>query len=190
MIPSGDVTKLLLEVRAGSKPAEERLLQVVYPKLRQIAGRYLRRERAAHTLQPTALVNEAFIELAGQLNADWQNRNHFFAVAAQSMRRILVDYARQKKARKRDGALRRVELADGVAISDDRLHEILCIDEALTRLAEFDSRRCKVVELRFFGGMTEEEVAEILQVATRTVKRDWAVAKAWLYGELAKAAGA
>ena len=179
-----DVTQLLLEFQAGSKAAEDRLLEVVYPKLRQIAKRYLRNERLGHTLQPTALVHEAYIQLAGRTEENWQNRSHFFAVAAQLMRRILVDYARSKKAKKRDGARQRIELADGLAITDDRLEEILFIDQALTRLAEFDERRCRVVELRFFAGMTEEEVAEILRIAPRTVKRDWTIAKAWLYGQL------
>ncbi len=184
MESSGDITRLLGEVKAGNKAAQSRLLELVYPELRKIAARYLRSERAAHTLQPTALVNEAYLQLAGQMEKGWQNRSHFYAVAAQLMRRILVDYARSKRAAKRDGAKHKVELTDGLVISDDRLDEILFIDEALGRLAEFDARRCKVVELRFFGGMTEDEVAEVLQIAPRTVKRDWNVAKAWLHGEL------
>jgi RNA polymerase sigma-70 factor (ECF subfamily) len=188
MDPGGDVTQLLQEIQAGSKSAEDRLLEVVYPKLRQIAKRYLRNERPGHTLQPTALVHEAYLQLAGRSDGNWQSRSHFFAVAAQLMRRILVDYARNKKAKKRDGARQRVELVDELVISDDHLEQILLVDEALIRLAEFDERRCKVVELRFFGGLTEEEAAEVLGVAPRTVKRDWAVAKAWLYGQLSKTA--
>jgi len=184
MNPSGDVTQLLQEIQAGSKSAEDRLLEVVYPKLRQIAKRYLRNERLGHTLQPTALVHEAYLQLAGRSDGNWQNRTHFFAVAAILMRRILVDYARNKKAKKRDGARQRVELSDDLAISEDRLEQILQVDEALVRLAQLDERQCKVVELRFFGGLTEEEVAEVLGVAPRTVKRDWNVAKAWLYDQL------
>ena len=184
MDDAGEITRLLGELRAGNKAAESRLLEVVYPELRKIAGRYLKGERAGHTLQPTALVNEAYLQLAGQMDKDWQNRSHFYAVAAQLMRRILVDYARERKALKRDGGRHKVELTDALAVSEDRLDEVLSIDEALTRLAEFDPRRGKVVELRFFGGLTEDEVADVLQVAPRTVKRDWNVAKAWLHGEL------
>jgi RNA polymerase sigma-70 factor, ECF subfamily len=180
----GDVTVLLHQVKAGDSAAESRLLELVYPQLRKIAGQYLRRERTGHTLQATALVNEAYVQLAGQMDKDWQNRSHFYAVAAQSMRRILVDYARQRNAAKRDGNRQQVELTDAMAVATDRLDDILAIDEALSRLAEFDPRRSKVVEMRFFGGMTEEEAAEVLGVAPRTVKRDWNVAKAWLHGEL------
>ena len=183
----GDVTLLLRQVKAGDSAAESRLLELVYPQLRKIARQYLRRERTGHTLQPTALVNEAYMQLVGQMDKDWQNRSHFYAVAAQSMRRILVDYARQRKAAKRDGNRQRVELTDALAIPGERLDEILAIDEALKRLAEFDPRRAKVVEMRFFGGMTEDEAAEVLGVAPRTVKRDWNAAKAWLHGELAAA---
>jgi len=181
---SGEITRLLGELKIGNKTAETRLLELVYPELRKIAGRYLRDERPGHTLQPTALVNEAYLQLAGQMEKDWQNRSHFYAVAAQLMRRILVDYARERKALKRDGLRHKVELTDALAVSEDRLDEVLSIDEALTRLAEFDPRRSKVVELRFFGGLTEDETAEVLHVAPRTVKRDWNVAKAWLHGEL------
>jgi RNA polymerase sigma factor (TIGR02999 family) len=186
MTRPGDVTSLLRELKGGNASAEARLLELVYPHLRRIAASSLRRERTGHTLQPTALVNEAYLQLAGQLDKDWQNRSHFYAVAAQLMRRILVDYARQKNAAKREGKRQKVDLTDALAIVDDRLDEILAIDAALKRLAEFDPRRCRVVEMRFFGGMTEVEVAEVLQVAPRTVKRDWNVAKAWLHGELGK----
>jgi RNA polymerase sigma-70 factor, ECF subfamily len=179
-----DITRLLGELKAGNKAAESRLLEVVYPELRKIAGRFLRGERPGHTLQPSALVNEAYLQLAGQMDKDWQNRSHFYAVAAHLMRRILVDHARNRKAAKRDGARHRVELTDALAVSEDRLEEIISIDSALDRLAEFDPRRSKVVEMRFFGGLTENEVAEVLQVAPRTVKRDWNAAKAWLHGEL------
>lgn len=181
---SGDVTQLLRELKGGSKAAEGRLLELVYPQLKKIARSYLRRERAGHSLQPTLLVNEAYLQLAAQNEKDWHSRVHFYAVAAQLMRRLLVDHARQRNAAKRDGRRVKVELADALAITDDGLDEVLDIDSALRRLAEFDPRSSQVVVMRFFGGMTEEEIAEVLQVATRTVKRDWSLAKAWLHGEL------
>jgi RNA polymerase sigma-70 factor (ECF subfamily) len=179
-----NITRMLGELRAGRKEVESRLLEAVYPELRRIAARYMRSERAGHTLQATALVNEAYLQLVGQADRDWQNRSHFFAVAAQLMRRILVDYARHKNAQKRGGGRQPVELTDALAISDERLDDILCIDEALYRLAEWDPRQCKVVELLFFSGLTEDEAAEILGISPRTVKRDWRLAKAWLHGEL------
>ena len=182
----GDITTLLGELRNGDKKAEARLIELVYPELRKIARRFLRKERAGHTLQPTALVNEAYLQLAGQHDKDWHNRAHFYAVAAQVMRRLLVDYARQRNAAKRDGHLQRVEFADELTVADETLDEVLDIDEALGRLAVFDPRGCQVVVLRFFGGMTEEEIAAVLKIAARTVKRDWNAAKAWLHGELAK----
>jgi RNA polymerase sigma factor (TIGR02999 family) len=178
------ITKLLHDLRAGKKEAESQLIEAVYPQLRRMAGRYIRGERAGHTLQATALVHEAYLQLVGQTSKEWENRAHFFAVAAQLMRRILVDYARQRKAAKRDGGRQRVELTESLALSEARLDEIVAIDEALSRLEEWDARQCRVVELRFFSGLTEEEIAEVLGVAPRTVKRDWNVAKAWLHGEL------
>jgi RNA polymerase sigma-70 factor (ECF subfamily) len=184
MDDSQKITQLLHDLRAGKKEAESLLIEAVYPQLRQIAGRYIRGERPGHTLQATALVHEAYLQLVGQADKEWKNRTHFFAVAAQLMRRILVDYARQKKAGKRDGGRRRVELTEGLGITTDRLDEIVAIDEALSRLEEWDPRSCRVVELRFFSGLSETEVAEVLGIAPRTVKRDWNVAKAWLHGEL------
>jgi RNA polymerase sigma factor (TIGR02999 family) len=181
-----DVTTLLRELRSGNKAAEARLLELVYPELRKIARNYLRKERAAHSLQPTILVNEAYMQLAAQRDKEWQNRSHFYAVAAQLMRRFLVDHARHRNAVKRGGQRPHVELGEELAITDQGLDSILDIDEALHRLAAFDPRRCQVVVMRFFGGMTESEIAEVLQVATRTVKRDWNVAKAWVHGELTK----
>jgi len=189
MDTAGDITRLLGEFKAGSKAAESRLLEIVYPELRKIAGRYLRRETSGHTLQPTALVNEAYLQLMGQRDKEWQNRSHFFAVAAQLMRRILVDYARTRKAGKREGGRQRLELTDALMVSEDRLDEIISVDSALDKLAEFDARKSRVVELRFFGGLTEEEVADVLQVNTRTVRRDWNFAKAWLHGELNRETG-
>jgi RNA polymerase sigma-70 factor, ECF subfamily len=179
-----NITRMLGELRAGRREAESRLLEAVYPELRRIAAHYMQGERAGHTLQPTALVNEAYLELVGQGDVDWRNRSHFFGVAAQLMRRILVNYARRKKAQKREGKRQRVELSDTVAIAEDRLDEIIAVDAALDRLAEWDPRQAKVVEMRFFAGLTEEETAEALGVSPRTVKRDWTVAKAWLHSEL------
>jgi len=188
MTSHGDITALLRRVKAGDAGAESRLLELVYPQLRNIAGAYISRERKGHTLQPTALVNEAYLQLVGQMDKEWHDRSHFYAVASQLMRRILVDYARHKKAAKREGNRQQVELTDSIAIAEERLEEILIIDQLLERLAVFDARRARVVEMRFFGGMTEGEVAEVLDVSPRTVKRDWNVAKAWLHGELSRAA--
>jgi RNA polymerase sigma factor (TIGR02999 family) len=183
---AGNVTVLLQELRGGDRSAEARLLDLVYPELRRIARGFLRQERAGHSLEPTALVNEAYLQLASQQDKAWANRSHFYAVAAQLMRRLLVDYARQRNAAKREGRQHKVELTDAIAITDDGLDQVLDIDEALKRLAEFDPRSSRVVVLRFFGGMTEGEIAEVLGIAERTVKRDWNVAKAWLHGELAQ----
>jgi RNA polymerase sigma-70 factor (ECF subfamily) len=184
----GDITQLLDELRTGDKKAEARLLDVVYPELRRIAARHLSRERPGHTLAPTALVNEAYLQLAGQLDKNWHNRSHFYSVAAQLMRRILVDYARLRKADKREGGRQRVDLVDSLAITEEELDQVVLIDVALKKLSQFDERKSKVVELRFFGGLTEEEIAVVLQVTARTVKRDWNIAKAWLYGELNRTA--
>ena len=187
---TGEITRFLQEIRAGDKEAESRLMEAVYPKLKRIAAHYLRQERAGHTLQATALVNEAYLQLLGQADISLHGRAHFFAAAAQSMRRILVDYARMRKAGKRDGQRHKVELSDVLAISDDRLDEMLAIDEALTRLAARDPRQSRVVELRFFGGLSEDEVARVLGIAPRTVNRDWKFARAWLHGELSGSASA
>jgi RNA polymerase sigma-70 factor, ECF subfamily len=181
----GEVTRLLVEMQAGNRAAEGRLLEVVYPELKRIAQRHLKTERAGHTLQPTALVNEAYLQLVGQIaTKDWQNRQHFYAVAAQLMRRILVDYARSRRAAKRDGGRVRVDLTDILVISEDRLDEVLALDEALARLAVVDGRKARVVEMRFFGGLTEHDIAGVLGIDPRTVKRDWQFARAWLYGEM------
>jgi len=184
MAEPGEITRLLGELRAGRHEAQSKLMDAVYSDLHKIAGRMLQRERTGHTLQATALVNEAYMQMVGDARLDWKDRSHFFAAAAQSMRHILVDYARRHKAAKREGDRHRVELTDALAISEDRLEEVLAIDEALTRLAEWDARQCRVVEMRFFGGMTEEEIAEVLGVGRRTVSRDWNLARAWLHGEL------
>ena len=183
---SEDVTALLLALRLGDREAEGRLLDAVYKELHGIAERYMRGERDDHTLQTTALVNEAYLRLVDQKSKTWHNRAHFFAVAAQVMRRILVDYARKHRAQKRGGEQRKLELEGDVAITPERSGELLLLDEALERLKDWDARQSRIVELRFFGGLTNEETAEVLGVATRTVKRDWQVAKSWLYGEITK----
>src|SRR5689334_18679453 len=150
------ITELLIEWRDGDETALNRLMPLVYDELRRMASHYLRRERPEHTLQTAALVNEAYLKLVDHKGMRWQNRAHFYAVAAQAMRRILVDYARSRRAAKREGAHYKVELSDAIAVSEDGLEQALAIDEALTRLAEWDPRQCRVVELRFFGGLTED----------------------------------
>lgn len=184
---TGEITRLLADLREERSGAEERLMEAVLPELKRRAAAYLRGERPGHTLQPTALVNEVYLELTGRTKLDFKDGSHFFAVAAHAMRRVLVDYARTRRAAKRDGGMRRVELLDVMAISEDRLEEALIVDEALTRLAELDLRQSRVVELRFFGGLSEEQTAEVLGVSSRSVKRDWKTAKGWLYGELKRA---
>ena len=187
---AGEVTRLLAELRGGNRGAESRLIEVVYPRLHRIAARSLERERSGHTMQATELVNEAYMELLGDAGIEWKNRLHFYAAAAQSMRRILVDYGRMRKAAKRGGDRQQVELTDALAISEERLDEVVAIDEALTRLEQFDPRQCRVVEMRFFGGLTEDETAEVLGVSPRTVRRDWILARAWLHGELHQSSAA
>jgi len=186
MADSQNITKLLDDLRAGGQDAESNLIDAVYRQLRQIAGHLLQRERPGHTLQPTALVNEAYLQMLGEANLDWKDRNHFFAAAAQSMRRILVDYARMRTADKRGGSRQQVELTEGMAIAEDRLEEVIAIDEALTRLAVWSPRQSNIVVLRFFGGLTEGEIADVLGIARRTVTREWDVARAWLHGELSE----
>ncbi len=180
---SGEVTQLLKAMKSGDPSAMERLLPLVYSELHRLAASYMRRERQDHTLQPTALINEAYLRLAKE-DLDWQNREHFFGVAANVMRRVLVDYARAHKAKMRGGDLRRVELEEGLAISVERTEEMLALDEALNRLAELNQRQARVVELRYFGGLSEEQIAAVLGIATRSVKRDWALARIWLFNEL------
>jgi RNA polymerase sigma factor (TIGR02999 family) len=179
----GDVTRLLRQVRQGEGDATAKLIGAVYAELRQVAARAMRNERGGHTLQPTALVNEAFLRMAQGAGVDWRDRAHFFGVAAHVMREILVDYARKKGAAKRGGGVR-VTLDDSLAISEDRLGEVVAIDEVLDRLAALDARQAKIVELRFFAGLSVEESAEALGISAPTVKREWASAKAWLHREL------
>ena len=182
---SGEVTLLLGKLKEGKKEAAGELVPLVYKELRRIAGYYMRDERANHTLQPTALVNEAYIRLVDQTRVDWRNRAHFLGVAAQSMRRILVDHARGKVAVKRGGHQVQIEIENfemGQVL--DQPEQVLAVDEALTRLRTFDPQQGSVVEMRCFGGLTVEETAEALGISPRTVKREWAMAKAWLRAEL------
>ena len=182
-----DVTRLLREWQAGSGPALERLIPLVYDELHALASRYLSRERRDHTLQTTALVNEAFVKLAGQRKVDWQSRAHFFGIAAKLMRRILVDHARRDGRVKRGGGAPHLPLDDfdppapGAAVDPV---DACVLDTALARLEALDPQQGRVVELRFFGGMTIEETAEVMGISPATIKREWAVARAWLYREL------
>ena len=178
---SNPVSDLLRAWGEGSEQARDDLLPLVYAELRAQAGRYLRRERRDHTLQPTALVHEAFLRLIGQTRVSWQNRAHFFGLAAEMMRRILVDHARKHHAAKRPGAAMRVAWDDRVGATQPVDCELLLLDQALTELAARDRRQAQVVELRYFGGLSEEEAAEVLTVSRTTVTRDWNVARAWLY---------
>lgn len=183
---AGEVTRLLRAVADGDHSAEDRLIPLVYGELRRLAGRYMRGEAPGHTLQATALVHEAYLRLVRSSVSDWQNRSHFFAVAATIMRRILVDSARARRADKRGGPheWRAETLQEPASLLIHDAERVLAIDSALERLAALDGRQCKIVELRYFAGMTVEEVAHALDISPRTVKREWQLARAWLYGEL------
>jgi RNA polymerase sigma factor (TIGR02999 family) len=184
---SSEITRLLNLARQGDRRAEERLLDALYAELRRIASACLRAERKDHTLQPTALVHEAYLRLASRREKEWLNRTHFLAVAAQAMRRVLVDCARARYSKKRGGDAHRIEFDPELAGSTDTwAEELLDIDLALSRLAELDERQAKVVEMRFFAGLTEIEIGQLLGVSERTVKREWEFARAWLEGELLK----
>jgi RNA polymerase sigma factor (TIGR02999 family) len=180
----GDVTHLLDDLTAGKEHAFDELLPLVERELRRRAAGYMRRERQNHTLQPTALVNEAFLRLVDQRNVRWQNRAHFFAVASQAMRRILVDHARSHQRAKRGGPAPAVTLDEAMIASEERSIDLLALDHALERLAALDERQARVVEMRFFGGLSVEETAEILDISPATVKREWSMARAWLHSEL------
>jgi RNA polymerase sigma-70 factor, ECF subfamily len=180
------ITALLLQLGEGNREVEERLIPQIYGELRRLAGQYMRRERGNHTLQPTALVHEAYARLVQQPQVPWQSRAHFFASASRLMRNILVDHARAKRAGKRGGIQHQVTLDEAFLPSKERLIDVLALDEALDHLAGFDARQARIVELHFFGGLTFEEIALVLQVGERTVKRDWSMARDWLRGELSK----
>ena len=178
-----DVTILLNAVNAGEADAPEKLLELVYDDLRRLAGAYMKNEREDHTLQATALVHEAFIRLVDWENVTWENRAQFFAVAAEVMRKILVDHARKRNAQKRSGG-QRIELNEAVSFSDEKEFDLLALEEVLQSLEKIDPRQAKIVELRFFGGLSIEETAYALKVSETTVKREWTFAKAWFQREL------
>jgi RNA polymerase sigma-70 factor, ECF subfamily len=182
----GDVTQLLADVQNGRPDAAPQLMPLVYDELRRLARGQMRRERPDHTLQATALVHEAYFRLVNQPERTWQNRTHFIRIAAQVMRRMLIDYARARRTAKREGGLQRVPLEEPLLVAEEQSDELLALDEALERLAQFDARQSRVVELRFFGGLTVEETAEALGMSAKTVKRDWSVARAWLHREMKK----
>ena len=179
-----DVTQLLLAWRNGDEGARDALMPLVYQELHRLAHQYMRRERPEHTLQTSALVNEAFLRLVDQRNVQWQNRAHFFGIAGQMMRRILVDYARNRMYAKRGGGACQVSLDEELIISDERSAEVVALDDALQSLASLDERKSRVVELRFFSGLSIEETAEVLGVSPGTAMRDWTLAKAWLRREM------
>jgi RNA polymerase sigma-70 factor (ECF subfamily) len=180
-----DLTQMLIKLTEGNTEVVNEILPVIYDELRSLAGNYLRRERENHTLQPTALVHEAYLKLIDQKNVQWQNRAHFFGIAANIMRRILVDHARKHTAEKRGGAGENLPLEDELLIvSEGKSAELLALDEALENLAKIDPQKSKIVELRYFGGLSVEETAEVLGVSEITVKRHWRMAKAWLYGQI------
>ena len=178
----GEITKLLAEARQGNGQAVEDLIQAVYPELRKLAQQYMGHERPDHTLQATALVHEAYLRLMGQEGADWRDHVHFFAAAARVMRQLLVDHARARLRIKRDGG-QRISLDEALTLDLGENDELVALDEALEKLSQFDSRLSQIVELRYFGGLKNEEIASILYISERTVIREWQVAKAWLYKE-------
>ena len=183
----GQITRLLLELSGGNRSVVDELTPLLYQELKRIAAAQLRRERAGHTLQVTALVHEAYLKLVDQRQVTWRNRAHFFGVAAQAMRRILLDYAKGRSRGKRGGGARQTTLDEALVVTSDRAFELVEIDEALQRLEAFDPRQAKVVEMRFFGGLSVEETAEALGVSEPTVKREWSMAKAWLHREISAA---
>ena len=184
MSPTGDVTRLLARWQDGEPQALGTLVELVYGELKAVAGALLRDERAEHTLQPTALVNEVYLRLIGQQRVTWQNRAHFLGIAAQMMRRVLVDHARAREAAKRPRRAFQVALEDGIGAAEPRSCDLLALDQALEELTTFDQRLAQIIELRFFGGLSVEETAAALAISPATVKREWTVARAWLLREL------
>lgn len=181
-----DVTELLIAWNEGNQESLERLLPAVYDELRKLARSYLRRERPDHTLQATALVHEAYLRLIDQNSVTWQNRAHFFGIAAQMMRRILVNHAVAKQTDKRGGGVQKLSLDEAISLAEERELDLIALDDALKTLAEFDPRQSQIVELRFFGGLSIEETAEVLNISPATIKREWSTAKMWLHRELTK----
>jgi RNA polymerase sigma factor (TIGR02999 family) len=184
--PPNDVTQLLVAWGNGDQAARDQLMGAVYDELHRLARRYMRRESPGHTLQTSALVNEAFLRLVDQRNVHWQNRAHFYGIAAQMMRRILVDYARGRNYAKRGAGAPTVTLDESLIVSDERSAEVVAVHEALEELSKIDARKGQIVELRFFGGLSIEETANILDVSPGTVMRDWTLAKAWLRREMSQ----
>jgi len=179
-----EITELLEQWSGGNQSALDRLYPLVYEELRRLARSYMKREQKGHTLQTTALINEAYVRLVDQHNVHWQNRSHFFAISAQIMRRILVDHARRYLQAKRGGGALRVSLDEGMIVASERSEEVLMLDEALANLALLDPRRSQVVELRYFAGLNNQEIASVLKISENTVMRDWNLARAWLYQQL------
>lgn len=182
--PREQVTRILIDWSGGDRDAPLRLMPLVYEELRRIARSYLEQERSDHTLQATALVHEAYLRLVDQKTATWQNRAHFLGVAAHSMRRILVDYARSRRAEKRGGHLEKISFDGTVDFSDERTVDLVALDDALNDLANFDQRQSDIVEMTFFGGLTNEEIGEVLGISPSTIKREWRLARAWLRREI------
>ncbi len=184
--PAHDVTLLLSRVSEGDNSAPGKLLELVYEDLRHLAAAYMKDERGDHTLQATALVHEAYLRMVDWENVSWENRAQFFAVAAQVMRRVLVDHARGKNAAKREGSQHKLALDEAVSFANEREFDVLALEEALLSLEKLDPRQAKIVELRFFGGLSIEEVAHVLKLSTTTIKREWTIAKAWFQRELSR----
>ena len=182
--PQHHITELLAEWSDGNQSALDELYPLVYEELHRLARRYMSRERKGHTLQTTALINEAYVRLVDQRNVRWANRSHFFAISAQIMRRILIDHARRHAYAKRGGGAQQVSLEEAATVTPDQSLDLLRLDEALKSLSEMDPRRGQVVELRFFGGLNNEEIAGVLKISENTVTRDWNMARAWLYQQL------
>ena len=182
--PPHEITQLLAEWSEGNQAALDQLYPLVYNELRRLAHGYLRRERKGHTLQTTALINEAYLRLVDQKHVHWANRSHFFGISAQIMRRILIDHARRYDYAKRGGGAQRISLDEAAVVAKERGRALLMLDEALNSLAKIDPRRSQVVELRYFGGLNNEEIAAVLKISENTVTRDWNMARAWLYQEL------
>lgn len=182
--PTEEITQLLLAWGKGDEEAFDRLMPLVYDEMRKIARRYMSRQRPDHTLQTTALVNEAYLRLIDSSKVQWQNRAHFYAISAQLMRRILVDFARARTNQKRGGGAQKVVLDEALTLTSEPGADLIALDDALNELAKLDRRQSQIVELRYFGGLSEDETAEILDISARTVRRDWSLARAWLYRQL------
>ncbi len=181
-----EITQLLLSWSEGDEAALDRLVPLVYPELRKLARRYMRRENPGHTLQTSALINEAYLRLVDQQHVQWEDRAHFFAVATQVMRHILIDHARRYRYSKRGSGAQRVPLDEALVLGQERAVDLVALDEALTSLAKIDERKSKIVELRFFGGLSVEETAEVMKLSAVTVMREWRTAKAWLHSEITR----